>query len=73
MIPSSTTRPYVKQLVWLVAMVALLVLSLYTLVTTLDADPSPGPFFIITSFALFLVVIRAAVRVVLVLRGHPKN
>jgi hypothetical protein len=70
---SPTPRPLAKPVLWLVALICLLILSLYKCLTTLDAEPSPGPFFLITTCVLFLTCIRATVRVVLILRERART
>ncbi|MFT3667693.1 MAG: hypothetical protein QM795_03685 [Pseudoxanthomonas sp.] len=73
MAPTSTPRPLAKHVLWLAALICLLILSLYKFLTTLDAEPSPGPFFLITTCALFLTCIRATVRVALILRERART
>jgi hypothetical protein len=67
-----TTRNYVKTIIWLAVVAGLLALSAHKLFATLDAKPSPGPFFIITTFVLFLLFIKVTVRIILIRRGLPK-
>lgn len=68
-----TTRNYVKNIVWLVVVASLLGLSAYKLLETLHVKPSPGPFFITTTFVLFVLFIKVIVRIILIRRGLPKG
>jgi len=70
---SSIPRPLAKHVLWLVALICLLILSLYKFLTTLDAEPSPGAFFLITTCVLFLTCVRATLRVALILRERAST
>ena len=70
---SSTPRPLAKHVLWLVALICLLILSLYKFLTTLDTEPSPGAFFLITTCVLFLTCVRATLRVALILRERAST
>ena len=70
---TSTPRPLAKHVLWLAALICLLILSLYKFLTTLDAEPSPGPFFLITTCVLLLTCVRATVRVALILRERART
>ncbi|WP_447938943.1 hypothetical protein [Pseudoxanthomonas mexicana] len=72
MAPPVTPRALAKPILWLVALICLLILSLYKFLTTLDAEPNPGPFFLITTCVLFLTCIRATLRVALILRERAR-
>jgi hypothetical protein len=64
-----TTRNYVNSIVWLAVVVGLLALSAYKLFSTFDSKPSPGPFFVITTFVLLLLSIKVTLRIIIIRRG----
>ena len=68
-----TKQNYVKNIVWLVVVIGLFGLSAYKFWTTLYSNPSPGPFFAIATFVLFLLIIRVTGRILAIRRGLPRS